>query len=320
MGYLNISGTVFWKNQNTPNTGKNINKPNGNHLLTQSEFSEKLRSLSRNDVQNNYSGSSTLQSTQGYGNQIRAQRQKAQETALSVKKIKYKYKDISSRIISSKTSQAARNAAGQARRELLRLKGEKRKSKEECAELDAAIAHAKAMERVAKKKVKYLEEEERIKVKDEFAERQANYEEKDVSKTDIEYEKSNDMYADEIAKETENGIELELQSELTESEMEAYEELMELTLDMSEEQQELMEELSSDMMEMLVAEPDREMTPEEFKEMKIKHRNKEMKEIVKADADYLKAIFEGYENARANADISAAANVSTPQPTVNIMV
>ena len=32
--------------------------------------------------------------------------------------------------------------------------------------------------------------------------------------------------------------------------------------------------------------------PEELKEITIKHRNKEMKDMVKADADYLKVIFD----------------------------
>ena len=36
-----------------------------------------------------------------------------------------------------------------------------------------------------------------------------------------------------------------------------------------------------------------DMDPADIKAMKIKHRNKEMKDIVKADAEYLKAVFEG---------------------------
>ena len=39
----------------------------------------------------------------------------------------------------------------------------------------------------------------------------------------------------------------------------------------------------------------RDMDPADLKEMKIKHRNKEMKEIVKADNEYLKAYFKYLE-------------------------
>ena len=50
---------------------------------------------------------------------------KAQATALKLKKLKYRFKSLSAKIIRSKTSYAAKQAAGQARREALRLKNEK---------------------------------------------------------------------------------------------------------------------------------------------------------------------------------------------------
>ena len=89
---------------------------------------------------------------------------KAQATALKLKKLKYRFKSLSAKIIRSKTSYSAKQSAGQARREALRLKNETRKTEGESPELDAAIEHAKAMERVAKKKARHLEEEELIKV------------------------------------------------------------------------------------------------------------------------------------------------------------
>lgn len=57
----------------------------------------------------------------------------------------------------------ARLAAAQARREILRLKSQKQSGKYDNEELEAAIEHAKAMERVAKKKARHLEEEEMAK-------------------------------------------------------------------------------------------------------------------------------------------------------------
>lgn len=42
------------------------------------------------------------------------------------------------------------------------------------------------------------------------------------------------------------------------------------------------------------------MDPADLKMMKIKHRNKEMKDIVKADAEYLKAVFNHLEKMKDN--------------------
>ena len=51
------------------------------------------------------------------------------------------------------------------------------------------------------------------------------------------------------------------------------------------------------------------MSAEDLKELKIKHRNKEMKEIVKADTEYLKAVFD-----------NLAKDISMPEPVINITV
>ena len=54
-----------------------------------------------------------------------------------------------------------------------------------------------------------------------------------------------------------------------------------------------MEELGGDLLESLSG-FDTDMDPADLKALKQKHRAKEMQEIVKADAKYLKAIFEKY--------------------------
>ena len=41
-----------------------------------------------------------------------------------------------------------------------------------------------------------------------------------------------------------------------------------------------------------------DLEPDDIKAMKIKHRNSEMKDIVKADTNYLKVIFEGFNEQR----------------------
>ena len=56
---------------------------------------------------------------------------------------------------------------------------------------------------------------------------------------------------------------------------------------------ETMEDLGGDLLEPLSG-FDTDMSPEDLKALKQKHRAKEMQEIAKADAKYLKAIFEKY--------------------------
>ena len=129
------------------------------------------RMLARDDrngqmqAANSWSQDSIVTSSLSYSESLRNQRQQTKNTTLALKKLKYQFKNISSKILRSKTSQAAKQAAGQARREIMRLKRQKQNSDSDSdsEEIDAAIAHAQAMERVAKKKAKHLEEEEMVK-------------------------------------------------------------------------------------------------------------------------------------------------------------
>ena len=54
----------------------------------------------------------------------------------------------------------------------------------------------------------------------------------------------------------------------------------------------------------------KDIDPADLKMMKIKHRNKEMKEIVKADAEYLKAVFGRLEKMKDNPVIPSGGGVS----------
>lgn len=321
-----VNGTQFQAKQNT------VYQKNGAHPNSV-DMRDKVRMLNRTTPQNNKNTvvNSVLQSSQSYAEQIRAQRQNAQKTALSIKKIKYQFKNLSSRIISSKTSIAAKQAAGQARREVLRLKNEKLKGGEDNSELDAAIAHAKAMERVAKKKAKHLEEEERVKVGDGYSIDQ-------IEADDEAFEKAVDNDEMEEAEALEEFEEEQLSAEL-EAEQQAIEQqvseaLTELISDLTDEMQELMDEMSLDEMMLMETAPGEELDPEELKDLKIKHRNKEMKELVQADAEYLKAVFDSLEKSQAvdsnpvsvGATVNMASQVmdipsvavSMPQPVIDV--
>lgn len=292
------------------------------------------RMLARDDrkgqmqAANSWSQDSIVTSSLSYSESLRNQRQQTKNTTLALKKLKYQFKNISSKILRSKTSQAAKQAAGQARREVLRLKRQKQSGNYDDDEIQAAIDHAKAMERVAKKKAKHLEEEELAKaaggiwqgdriceeetkdVQDAEAENAQNAEEMSVESS--EDEMSRDLSAYEYAgNEAYAGDSYDI-SDYIDLGMDAfYEQAGEFMSEMSDFTSEMMQEMSDglrDLMEEMgldglsdtAVSVNREMDPADLKMMKIKHRNKEMKDIVKADAEYLKAVFNHLEKMKDN--------------------
>ena len=322
------------------------------------------RMLARDDrngqtqVANSWGQDSIVTSTLSYSESLRDQRQQTKNTTLALKKLKYQFKNISSKILRSKTSQAAKQAAGQARREIMRLKRQKQNSDSDSdsEEIDAAIAHAQAMERVAKKKAKHLEEEEMVKaaggicqgdriseeetkdVQDAEAENAQNEEEMsaegsadEVSGDFSAYEYAgNEAYAGD-SYDTSDHIALGMDTFYAQagdfmSEMSDF--TSELMQEMSDSLRDLMEEMGLDGISDTAVSVNREMDPADLKMMKIKHRNKEMKDIVKADAEYLKAVFDHLEKMKDNMVIPTGTSFSAdavgvgvptaPMPVINI--
>ena len=270
------------------------------------------RMLSRNSqstqtqAANSWGQDSIVTSSLSYSESLRNQRQQTKNTTLALKKLKYQFKNISSKILRSKTSQAAKQAAGQARREVLRLKRQKQSGNYDDDEIEAAINHAKAMERVAKKKAKHLEEEELAKAAGGIwqGEKVCTDEEERTSETDQNTDP-----------ETEDEVAHEASDAQTDMDLEQYDypqldqfllQTSELMAEMSDFTSEMMQELSDSMRDMMeemgidelsdtMLSVKKDIDPADLKMMKIKHRNKEMKEIVKADAEYLKAVFDRLE-------------------------
>ena len=292
------------------------------------------RMLARDDrngqmqAANSWSQDSIVTSSLSYSESLRNQRQQTKNTTLALKKLKYQFKNISSKILRSKTSQAAKQAAGQARREVLRLKRQKQSGNYDDDEIQAAIDHAKAMERVAKKKAKHLEEEEMAKaaggicpgdriceeetkdVQDAEAENAQNEEEMsaegsadEVSRDLSAYEYAgNEAYAGD-SYDISDYIDLGMDAFYAQtgdfmSEMSDF--TSEMIQEMSDSLRDLMEEMGLDGLSDNTVSVNREMDPADLKMMKIKHRNKEMKDIVKADAEYLKAVFNHLEKMKDN--------------------
>ena len=320
------------------------------------------RMLARDDrygqmqAANSWSQDSIVTNSLSYSESLRDQRQQTKNTTLALKKLKYQFKNISSKILRSKTSQAAKQAAGQARREIMRLKRQKQNSDSDSEEIDAAIAHAQAMERVAKKKAKHLEEEEMVKAaggicqgdriseeetkdaQDAESENARNAEEMSVESS--EDEMSRDLSAYEYAgNEAYAGDSYDI-SDYIDLGMDAFYEqagefmsemsdfTSEMIQEMSDSLRDLMEEMGLDGLSDTAVSVNREMDSADLKMMKIKHRNKEMKDIVKADAEYLKAVFDHLEKMKDNAVIPTGTSFSAdavgvgvpaaPMPVINI--
>lgn len=77
------------------------------------------------------------------------------------KKLGYNFKKVSNRILAAKTSLFAGKAVREARTAVVGLLMKQMSGDYDSGELDSALEHARKMERVAKKRKRHMEEEER---------------------------------------------------------------------------------------------------------------------------------------------------------------
>lgn len=254
-----------------------------------------LRQYESQNRLNDKKSQSVVDQSMAYAQKLSASRAKTEKTSLEKKKLQYSFKKISSQIIRSKTSVSARKAVQAAKREINRLKRLKGSGEYDEEEIQLAIDHAKAMEKVAKKKVSHLEQEEMI-------ERNGQ----GLSGELDEIEEKND------------GSDQEENEELPEDEAledGSYEMFANSTDDMTDQLMDAMDEMMEDMDLTELAEstfaPDPNMSEDDLKMLKIKHRYKELKEIAEADKEYLKGIME-HEKSKAASGISGAVGSSSP--------
>ncbi|MDO5403474.1 MAG: hypothetical protein Q4F11_08540 [Eubacteriales bacterium] len=244
------------------NAGKDVNNTDIK------EIKRRLNSMGSTDNTMNNCARSVVDQSISYADSLSISRMNKKSVTTRLKRLRYNFKRISSQILRSKTSASARMAVSAAKRVTLQLKRQLKQGVYDEEEVQLAIDHAKAMERVAKKKVKHLEEEERFK------------DSGGVCSGEIEEEAEAEASEDEI--------------ELSEQDMEELLEDMEASMEDS--MKEIMEETYfSELMELFSMETDAEKDPADFKMMKIKHRREELKAIAKADAKYLKGMFDKYE-------------------------
>ena len=308
------------------------------YSLRKQEYAQRLQERNKGSV---------VDQAMSYADQLKASRTKAKETSLEKKKLQYNFKKISSQIVRSKNSVSARKAVQAAKREIMRLKRLKANGEYDEEEVQLAIDHAKAMEKVAKKKVAHLEQEEMVERAHKGAgaaleEIQENKEESN-EETNEEAEEAmseenlnaSEMDIDEEYDETDyQAVYDSIQQEIEEAQYEAQMQMEEMSAEISENAQEIaesssdamsqmMDELSEEMSEMLeemdlteLAEtmyaPDPNMSEDDLKMLKIKHRGKEMKEIAEADKEYLKGMMEHEKSKQTAGDGISGAGSSAP--------
>lgn len=201
----------------------------------------------------------------------------------NLKKLQYNFKKVSARILRSKTSGSAGQAVIMARTELTRLKRKKLKSGEyDDSELETAIIHAEKMVRIAKKKEKHLREEEEG--------------EKSAAKRDNEFDSGDELYG--IPEADSDDAECELKTQSIKDSEELMRKLQKLFCEFAdyEEDTDITEELSD-----VQTEAFEDIEPSDLEMRKKKHRSDELREIMKADLKYLKAMFDKLEKERQNA-------------------
>ena len=206
----------------------------------------------------------------------------------------------------------------------MRLKQEKQSGKYDEEEIDAAISHAKACERVAKKKERHLLEEEMARAAGgpcAEAYEELNEKQREKSRENAEKELGDVLLQENATGARTEELPYDVLQDLTERRQEVLQdmrggmqealqnmsdEMQEALQNMSDEMQGMLQDMSDELQEMLeemgfgeglgsFAAIRGDMDPNDLKMLKIKHRCKEMKELVKADSEYLKAVFKHME-------------------------
>ena len=310
IGLKNLYANSFSGTRGNTGTANNLTSNQGSKSGKSSGTS--TRALEYNNRLQEKQKQSIVDQSMAYAQQLSASRTKTEKSSLEKKKLQYSFKKISSQIIRSKTSVTARKAVQAAKREIMRLKRLKANGEYDEEELQLAIDHAKAMEKVAKKKVNHLEQEEMIErngkglsgaIKEYEEEKEEEVE--DTSEEEIpEKELSEEEYQlEEGIEDYDYEMELSMQDFASEYQL-PVEDLAGSMDDMMDQLMEamgdIMEELDlTDLAESMVA-PDPNMSEEDLKMLKVKHRFKELKEIAEADKEYLKGVMEHEKTKQAN--------------------
>lgn len=221
-----------------------------------------------------------------------------------VKKLQYNYKQMSARIMRAKTSGNARSAVISAKQQVASLRRHLQTGQYNDRELLAAIRHAEAIARVAKKHQKHLEEEENAKQGGICFGSLDEKEELEQENTDgiLEGQQAEELSQDMMSEAMQEMLQ-NMSKEQLEEMLEDYEEMLQETLDSLEDMTDL-EELSEELMQAAT----KDMDPEDLELLKKKHRSDELRDIMLADMEYLKTLFKMLEKEKESAGQLACAS------------
>lgn len=185
------------------------------------------------------------------------------------KRLNYSFKRLSNQIMRSKSSMNAKQLTTKSKFQIVDLRLKLASGDYDYTEIHNALKHAERIARVAKKKMKHLQEEE-------F------------------YEKTGGKQAAQEEQEPEEesrGLDQIDTSGMSQEEMER------LMKQIQEEMRKIEEELeeavnSKDFMNEFMQGYSEEMSPKDLEALKKKHRAEEMRDIMEADLEYLKAYFD----------------------------
>ena len=207
-------------------------------------------------------------------------------TKKKYKKLQYNFKRLSNQIMRAKTSVNAKQIVTKTKFQITDLKMKLISGDYSYEEIHNALVHAEKIARVAKKRMKNLEEEEYIKKTgrrgkpdpEELREKQDKQEEF-IDTTGMSQEEMEKL-AQELQEEMER-IEAELDEVIKKSER---------------------------LMDEFVQGSKTQMDPQDLEQLKKKHRAEELRDIMKADMEYLKALFNKLAREKESAGSSSSGN------------
>lgn len=185
------------------------------------------------------------------------------------KRLRYNFKRLSNQIMQSKSSMNAKQLTTKTKFQIVDLRLKLGSGDYDYTEIHNALKHAERIARVAKKKLKHLQEEEY-------------------------YQKTGGKLTAQEDEEMENDS--EALTDIDTSGM-SQEEMERLMKQIQEEMKKIEEEIeeamdSQDFLDEFMQGFDEDMSPKDLEALKKKHRAEEMRDIMEADLEYLKAFFD----------------------------
>ena len=235
--------------------------------------------------------------------------------------VNYNFRSVTSKIQQAKTSASAGKAVLSAKRKIQELKRKLANSNADPDEITFALNHAKRIERVARKKQRHLEMEEqavRTQKRDELLDKtEQAAEDIAMSQRDLLEDELTDEQNEFDEKQTAMFVEAmeklkETQSEISDDMIASVDAMIDA---ITETEQEMLSEMAEMLENMEILDP--HMSEEELAKLKTKHRNAENKEIVKADADYWKAMMK-HNLEKTNTPSAAGAFSASQMPAMSV--